>query len=146
MQAQEQEEMSNAEKATLFYQLLGKRRKHFAAKRVEEKRNKPSTQAQKRKIMCSYLKDMEGYKLKDLIPELVKGKKKRAGEELIQESTKRQKMEDDKEITEVKQLMEIIPNKEEEEEGAIDVILLAVKSPRIVDSKIHKEGKKAIIK
>nr|GFA49998.1 hypothetical protein [Tanacetum cinerariifolium] len=66
MQAQEQEEMSNAEKATLFYQLLGKRRKHFAAKRVEEKRNKPSAQAQKRKIMCSYLKDMEGYKLKDL--------------------------------------------------------------------------------
>nr|GEX66976.1 hypothetical protein [Tanacetum cinerariifolium] len=43
MQAQEQEELSIAEKATLFQQLLEKRRKHFAAKRAEEKRNKPPT-------------------------------------------------------------------------------------------------------
>ncbi|GKC70398.1 hypothetical protein Tco_1116281, partial [Tanacetum coccineum] len=43
MQAQEQEELSIEEKATLFQQLLEKRRKHFAAKR-----------------------NMEGYKLKDL--------------------------------------------------------------------------------
>nr|GFC00134.1 hypothetical protein [Tanacetum cinerariifolium] len=43
-----------------------KRRKHFAAKRAEEKRNKPPTKAQQRKIMCTYLKSMEGYKLKDL--------------------------------------------------------------------------------
>nr|GEY68953.1 hypothetical protein [Tanacetum cinerariifolium] len=50
-QAQEQEELSDAEKATLFQQLLKKRRKHFAAKKTEEKRNKPPTQAQKRKIM-----------------------------------------------------------------------------------------------
>ncbi|GJU16860.1 hypothetical protein Tco_1144826 [Tanacetum coccineum] len=33
LQAQEQEELSDAEKATLFQQLLEKRRKHFAAKR-----------------------------------------------------------------------------------------------------------------
>nr|GEV30089.1 hypothetical protein [Tanacetum cinerariifolium] len=66
LQAQEQEELSDAEKATLFQQLLEKRRKHFIAKRAEEKRNKPSTQAQQRKIMCTYLKNMEGYKLKDL--------------------------------------------------------------------------------
>nr|GEV95398.1 retrovirus-related Pol polyprotein from transposon TNT 1-94 [Tanacetum cinerariifolium] len=64
-QAQEQEELSDAEKATLFQQLLEKGRKHFVAKREEEKRNKPPTQAQKRKIMCTYLKNMEGYKLKD---------------------------------------------------------------------------------
>ncbi|GJV99009.1 hypothetical protein Tco_1554261, partial [Tanacetum coccineum] len=66
MQAQEQEELSIEEKATLFQQLLEKRRKHFAAKRAEEKRNKPPTKAQQRKIMCTYLKNMEGYKLKDL--------------------------------------------------------------------------------
>ncbi|GKB55227.1 hypothetical protein Tco_0905980, partial [Tanacetum coccineum] len=41
MQAQEQEELSMEEKSTLFQQLLEKRRKHFAAKRAEEKRNKP---------------------------------------------------------------------------------------------------------
>ncbi|GKG24284.1 hypothetical protein Tco_0392320 [Tanacetum coccineum] len=41
LQAQEQEELSVKEKDTLFQQLLEKRRKHFAAKRAEEKRNKP---------------------------------------------------------------------------------------------------------
>ncbi|GJR58879.1 hypothetical protein Tco_1501041 [Tanacetum coccineum] len=39
MQAQEQEELSIKEKATLFQQLLEKRRNHFAAKRAEEKRS-----------------------------------------------------------------------------------------------------------
>ncbi|GKE00841.1 hypothetical protein Tco_1388824 [Tanacetum coccineum] len=64
---EEQEELSDAEKATLFQQLLEKRRKHFEAKRAEEKRNKPPTQAQQRKIMCTYLKKMEGKKLKGLM-------------------------------------------------------------------------------
>nr|GEV30242.1 hypothetical protein [Tanacetum cinerariifolium] len=63
-----------------------------------------------------------------------------AKKELIQESTKKQKVEDDKEIAELKQLMEIIQDKEE---VAIDAIPLAVKSSRIVDWKIHKEGKKS---
>nr|GFA62193.1 hypothetical protein [Tanacetum cinerariifolium] len=45
LQAQVQEELSDAEKAALFQQLLEKRRKHFAAKRAEEKRNKPLTKA-----------------------------------------------------------------------------------------------------
>nr|GFB30400.1 hypothetical protein [Tanacetum cinerariifolium] len=66
MQAKEQEELCDAKNATLFQQLLGKRRKYFAAKSAEEKRNKPPTQAQKRKVMCTYLKNMEAYKLKDL--------------------------------------------------------------------------------
>ncbi|GJR89368.1 hypothetical protein Tco_0213379 [Tanacetum coccineum] len=165
LQAQEQEELSDAEKATLFQQLLEKKRKHFAAKRAEEKINKPPTQAQQRKIMCTYLKNMEGYKLKDLKSkgfdsiqemfdrafkrvntfedfrtDLVEGKEKRAGEELIQESSKKQKVEDNKEIVELKQCMEIIPG---EEEVTIDAIPLAVKSPRIFDWKIHKEGKKS---
>ncbi|GJT69687.1 hypothetical protein Tco_1028973 [Tanacetum coccineum] len=94
---------------------------------------------------------MEGYKLKDLKSkgfdsiqemfdrafkrvntfedfrtELVEGKEKRAGEELIQESSKKQKVDDDKETTELKQCLEIIPD---EEEVIIDAIPLAVKSP-----------------
>nr|GFB02069.1 hypothetical protein [Tanacetum cinerariifolium] len=76
---------------------------------------------------------------KDFRTELVQGKEKRAGEELIQESTKNQKVEDDKETSELKLLMEIIPNKEE---VAIDDKPLVVKSPKIVDWKIYKEGKK----
>ncbi|GKE94516.1 hypothetical protein Tco_1579371 [Tanacetum coccineum] len=67
---------------------------------------------------------------KDFRTKLVEGKEKRAGTELIQEITKKQKVEDDKETAELKQLMEIIPD---EEEVAIDAIPLAVKSPKIVD-------------
>nr|GEW27744.1 hypothetical protein [Tanacetum cinerariifolium] len=139
LQAQEQKELSDAKNATLFQQLLEKRRNHFAAKREEEKRNKPPTKAQQKKIMCIYLKNMEGYKLKDLKPESMKRKEKRAGTKLKQEITKKKKVEDDKEKVELKQLMETIPDKE----VAIDAIPLVVKSPRIVYWKIHKEGKKS---
>ena len=87
--------------------------------------------------MCTYLKNMEGYKLKDLKSkkfddiqemfdrafkrvntfedfrtELVEGKEKRSGAELPQKSSKKQKVEDDKETTELKQLMEVIPEEE----------------------------------
>nr|GEW79639.1 hypothetical protein [Tanacetum cinerariifolium] len=58
------------------------------------------------------------------------GSSKRAGEELTQESAKKQKVNDDKEIAKIKQLMKIIPN---EEVVAIDVIPLGVMSPKIVD-------------
>ncbi|GJR43912.1 hypothetical protein Tco_1312015 [Tanacetum coccineum] len=165
LQAEEQEELSDAENATLFQQLLEKRRKHFAAKRAEEQRNKPPTQAQQRKIMCTYLKNMEGKKLKDLKnksfdsiqkmfdrafkrvntfvdfrTDLVEGSSKRAGEELEQESTKKQKVDEDKDTAELQSLIEVIPD---EEEVAIDVVPLAIKSPSIVGWKIHKEGKKS---
>ncbi|GJR26267.1 putative ribonuclease H-like domain-containing protein [Tanacetum coccineum] len=40
--------------------------KHFVAKRVEEKRNRAPTRAQQRSIMCTYLKNMEGWKPKSL--------------------------------------------------------------------------------
>nr|GEU62263.1 retrovirus-related Pol polyprotein from transposon TNT 1-94 [Tanacetum cinerariifolium] len=134
-------------------------------KKQKKRGTKPPTQAQQRKIMCTYLKNIEEKKLKDLKnksfnsiqkmfdrafkgintfvvfkTELVEGSSKRAGEELTQESAKKQKVEDDKEIVELKQLMEIIPD---EEEVAIDAIPLAVKSPRIVDWKIYKEEKKS---
>nr|GEY31581.1 hypothetical protein [Tanacetum cinerariifolium] len=62
LQAKEQQELNDEEKATLFMQLLEKRRKFFAAKRVEEKRNKPPIRAQQRSIMCTYLKNMKGWK------------------------------------------------------------------------------------
>ncbi|GKB99382.1 hypothetical protein Tco_0985519, partial [Tanacetum coccineum] len=65
-QIEEQEELTNEEKARLFVQFLEQRRKYFAAKRAEEKRNKPSTRAQQRSFMCTYLKNMEGWKPKDL--------------------------------------------------------------------------------
>ncbi|GKB82769.1 hypothetical protein Tco_0949664 [Tanacetum coccineum] len=67
------------------------------------------------------------------------GSSKRAGEDLQQESIKKQKVDEDKETTELHRLIEVLPNKEDVE---IDVIPLATKPLSIVDYKIHKEGKK----
>ncbi|GJX30103.1 hypothetical protein Tco_0238182 [Tanacetum coccineum] len=66
LQAQEQHELTIEEKSTLFVQLLEKRKKHFTAKRSKEKRNRPPIRAQQRNIMCTYLKNMAGWKPKDL--------------------------------------------------------------------------------
>nr|GEU92629.1 hypothetical protein [Tanacetum cinerariifolium] len=49
--AEEQEQLTDAEKARLFMEFLEKRRKFFATKRAEEKRNKPPTKAQQRSLM-----------------------------------------------------------------------------------------------
>ncbi|GJU44772.1 hypothetical protein Tco_1202038 [Tanacetum coccineum] len=158
MQAEEQEKLSIEEKSKLFVQLLEARKKHFTVMRTQEERNKPPTKAQKRNTMSTYLKNMAGYKhnqLKnksfndiqklfdkaikrvntfvDMDTELVKG------EELEQESSKKQKLEEDKETAELQRLIEVVPNKEK---VAIDAIPLATKPPSIVDYKIHKEGKK----
>ncbi|GJU14953.1 hypothetical protein Tco_1142919 [Tanacetum coccineum] len=63
---------------------------------------------------------------------------KRVRDELKIESTKKQKMDDDKETAELKSLMKIVPD---EEKVAINAIPLATKPPSIVDYKIIKEGK-----
>nr|GFB00529.1 hypothetical protein [Tanacetum cinerariifolium] len=60
--------------------------------------------------------------------------------EPIQESSKEEKVANDKETTDLKQLIKVILC---EEEVAIDAIPFAVKSPTIVDGNINKEGKKS---
>ncbi|GKE12621.1 hypothetical protein Tco_1416172 [Tanacetum coccineum] len=119
--------------------------------------------------MITYLKNMEGWKHKDLKSkdfdsikelfdkafkrvnmfvdyrtDLVEGSSKRAGDELEQEVTKKQKVDDvqetaevddDQEAAKIKELMKIIPD---EKEVAIHDIPLATKPPTIVDWKIHK--------
>ncbi|GJX08230.1 hypothetical protein Tco_0196162 [Tanacetum coccineum] len=132
-EANEQEELSVEEKEKLFQQLLEQRREHFASKSAEEKRNKPPTQAQQRKITCTYLKNLEGKKLKDL-----KNKSFDSIQKMFDKAFKRQKVDEDKDTAELQSLMEVIPD---EEEVAIDVVPLATKPPTIVDWKIHKEGK-----
>nr|GEU76553.1 hypothetical protein [Tanacetum cinerariifolium] len=57
--------------------------------------------------------------------------------------SKKQKIDDDKDTTELKQLVKIIPD---EEGVAIDAIPLAVKPPSTVNWKIQKEGKKSYYK
>ncbi|GJT99234.1 hypothetical protein Tco_1094752 [Tanacetum coccineum] len=106
LQAQEQEELTDEEKARLFVQFLEQRRKHFAAKRAEEKRNRPPTRAQQRSFMCTYLKNIEGWKPNDLknksfvnIQELFDKAMKRVNTfvnyktELVEESSKKAEAE-----------------------------------------------------
>ncbi|GJZ92191.1 hypothetical protein Tco_0664256 [Tanacetum coccineum] len=156
---------------------MNKRKKHFAKLRAEEKRRKPPTKAQKRNLMSTYLKnigdekqrrnkesskrtkdELESDKSKKAESSEKKAKgsrkksigKKRAGKEQKQESSKRQRMEDDKETdeheeaeeddeAEMKKHMEVV---QDDEEIAIDDIPLATKPPIIVEYKIVKEGQK----
>nr|GEW04482.1 hypothetical protein [Tanacetum cinerariifolium] len=75
--------------------------------------------------------------------EVTEGSYKRVRTKLEQESAKKQKIDDDKDTTELQQLVKIIPYKEG---VAIDAIPLAVKPLSIVDWKIQKEGKKSYYK
>ncbi|GJX10167.1 hypothetical protein Tco_0200026 [Tanacetum coccineum] len=64
LQSKEREELTDKEKGKLFMELMEKRRKHFAALKAQEKRNRPPTKAQKRTQMSIYLKHMGGYTYK----------------------------------------------------------------------------------
>ncbi|GKC97362.1 hypothetical protein Tco_1167637 [Tanacetum coccineum] len=58
-----------------------------------------------------------------------------------QESSKKQKLEEDNESEEFKQCLEIIPD--DGDDVTIDATPLSTKSPTIVDYKIYKEEKKS---
>nr|GEU30304.1 hypothetical protein [Tanacetum cinerariifolium] len=132
LQAEEQQELTDEEKATLFMKFLKKRKKKEA--QGFEKKSFDS-------IQKMFDKDFNRVNtFVDFITALDEGSSKRVGEELTQERSKKKKVDDDKETSELKKLMEIIPN---EEEVAIDTIPLAVKSPKFIEWKIDKEGKKS---
>ncbi|GKC18310.1 hypothetical protein Tco_1020460 [Tanacetum coccineum] len=149
-------------------ELMEKRRKHFAALRAQEKRNRPPTKAQKRSQMSTYLKHMGGYKHKQLMgksyDEIQKlfderdkmfntlwhefrGTRKHEKKSHQQESPKRQKLEDDKETDEHEEVeaddtaelkKHLVIKKDDD--IAIDAIPLATKPPMIVEYKLLKEG------
>ncbi|GJX85848.1 hypothetical protein Tco_0336622 [Tanacetum coccineum] len=142
LQAREQEELTDEEKARLFIELLEKRKKHFAALKAQEKRNKPPTKAQKKSTMSTYLKHMAGYKhsqLKDKsfaeIQKLFDKAMTRVNmfvdkdTKLVKESLKKAEAE----MAQESSLKRVVPD---EEEVAIDAIPLATKPPSIVDWKI----------
>ncbi|GJS77318.1 putative ribonuclease H-like domain-containing protein [Tanacetum coccineum] len=148
--AEEQEQLSIEEKSKLFVQLLEARKKHFAALRAQEQRNKPPTKVQKRKTMSTYLKNMTGYKQNQLknksfdeIQMLFDKEMKRVNTfvdmdtELAKGSETRAESNADKEKEDLKQCFEIIP----EEEVAINDIPLATKPAPIVDFQIHRVGR-----
>nr|GFA21972.1 hypothetical protein [Tanacetum cinerariifolium] len=135
LQAKEQEQLTDAEKAKLFMKFMEKRRKFFAAKRAEEKRNKPPTKAQQRSLML-----MESTK-KDKAEIIQTSSSKRARDELEQESSKKHKIKDENESTELKRCLEIVLD--DGDEVTIDATPLSTKSPTIVDYKIYKEWRKS---
>ncbi|GKA07733.1 hypothetical protein Tco_0686957 [Tanacetum coccineum] len=134
MQIEEQENLSIKEKSKLFIQLLEARKKHFAAIRAQEKRNKPPTKAQKRNTMSTYLKNMAGYKNNQL-----KNKSFDDIQKLFDKAMKR--VDEDNETADLQRLIEVVHDKEE---AAIDAIPLATKPLSIVDWKIHKKGEKLL--
>ncbi|GJY91409.1 hypothetical protein Tco_0506605 [Tanacetum coccineum] len=149
MQAEEQEKLSIEEKSKLFVQLLEARKKHFAAIRAKEKRNRPPTKARKRSTIYERVNTFV-----DMDTELVEERSKKAEaeiaqesslkrtkEELEQESSKKQKLEEDKESEELKKCLEIVPD--DKDDVTIEATPLSTKSPTIVDYKIYQEGKKS---
>nr|GFA68126.1 hypothetical protein [Tanacetum cinerariifolium] len=70
---------------------------------------------------------------------------KRAGDELEQESTKRQRLGKEDDSIELKKCLEIIPE-EDDDDVTIEATLLSSKSPTIVNYKIYKKGKKSYFK
>ncbi|GJZ05262.1 hypothetical protein Tco_0538537 [Tanacetum coccineum] len=103
-------------------ELMDKRKKYFARLKAEEQRRKPTTKAQKRNQMCTYLKNMDGFTYSQM---------KNQSFDEVQKAF-------DKTIAEMKKHIEIV---DDEEEIAVDVIPLATKPPIIIDWKIIKEGK-----
>nr|GEV29366.1 hypothetical protein [Tanacetum cinerariifolium] len=57
--------LSIEERSKLLAELIESRRKYFAAKRAEEIRNKPPTKAHQKSLMCTYMKNIEGFKQND---------------------------------------------------------------------------------
>ncbi|GJS18634.1 hypothetical protein Tco_0413106 [Tanacetum coccineum] len=62
VQAEEQELYSIEEKSRLLGEMIAERKRLFATQRVAEQRSKPLTKSQMRNIMCTYLRNMGGYK------------------------------------------------------------------------------------
>nr|GEW17414.1 hypothetical protein [Tanacetum cinerariifolium] len=114
LQTKGQEQLTDAEKATLVNTFVDMNTK------IMEERSK-KTQA-----------------------EVAKGSSKRAGDELEQESAKRQRLEKEDDYAELKRCLEIVPK--DDNDVTIEATSRSSKSPTIVNYKIYKEGKKSYFK
>ncbi|GKC51891.1 hypothetical protein Tco_1074636, partial [Tanacetum coccineum] len=157
LQAQEQEELTDEEKARLFVQFLEKEENLLQLR--EQKRKGTDHQQELNKGVSSMkrVNTFVDYKTKlveesskkaktELEENLNKAKiaqessSKSAREEPEQESSKKQKVEEDKESEELKKCLEIVPD--DGDDATIDATSLSIKSQTIVDYKIYQEGKK----
>ncbi|GKE16243.1 hypothetical protein Tco_1423820, partial [Tanacetum coccineum] len=125
LQAEEQEQFSIEEKSKMLVEMIAERKKFFAVQRAAEQRSKPPTKAQIRNRMCTYLKNMGGYKHNQLKGrKVVKGSEtrteeisKRTEDELESDKSKKQKIDENVEVevddeAEKKRHMELVPDDE----------------------------------
>ncbi|GJS62675.1 hypothetical protein Tco_0657459 [Tanacetum coccineum] len=132
LQIQEQGELTIEERSKLFVEIINRRKKHFARLKAEDWID--SFVPMDSKVVKGSKDRVEGSETR------AEGSSKRAGEDLQQESTKKQKMDDDKEKEELKQCFEIVLD--DGDDVTINATPLSVKIP-IVDYKIYQEGKKS---
>nr|GEU48108.1 ribonuclease H-like domain-containing protein [Tanacetum cinerariifolium] len=123
-----------------------RQRKYFAAKRAKGIRNKPPT----KRVNTFVDIDTENVE-KSLKKTQAEGSSKRVGQELEQESTKKQKLAEqeqakiaDDDTAEMKRCLELVP--EDDDDLAIEATPISSKSPTIVDYRIYREGKKSYFK
>nr|GFB17553.1 hypothetical protein [Tanacetum cinerariifolium] len=81
-----------------------------------------------------------------VLQEVTEGISKRAGDEIEQESAKKQRLEKEDDTTELKRCLEIVSKDDNDDDVTIGATPLSSKSPTIVDYKIYKEGKKSYFK
>ncbi|GJY94132.1 putative ribonuclease H-like domain-containing protein [Tanacetum coccineum] len=130
LQTEEQGELTIEERSRLFVELMDKRKKYFATKRAEERRNKLLTQDQQRTYMLNYIKHMGSHTLQH-------SKRQKTGESLELAKEPRDK-DDELSQEELQQMMIIVP-----EEG-INIEALQTKYP-IIDWKVYTEYSKNLV-
>nr|GEU76501.1 hypothetical protein [Tanacetum cinerariifolium] len=116
LQEEEQGELTVEEKSRLFVELMDKRKKHFAKLKAFDK-------------TMSWINSfvpMESEVVKDKEVPTQESSSKRARNELDQERSKKQKVEDDKEFEELKRCLEIIPY--DGDDVTIDATPLSIKT------------------
>nr|GEW39949.1 hypothetical protein [Tanacetum cinerariifolium] len=141
LQEEVQGELTIEEKSSLFMELMDKRKKHFAKLRLK---NKSFDEVQKafNKTMSwiNSFVPMDSVVVKDKAVLTQEISLKRVRDELDQERSKKQKVEDDKESEKLKRCLEIILD--DGDDVTINATPLSIKTP-IIDYKIYKEGKKS---
>nr|GEW09826.1 ribonuclease H-like domain, reverse transcriptase, RNA-dependent DNA polymerase [Tanacetum cinerariifolium] len=141
---EEMEEFSKVQKVRLLVELIEKRKKHFAALRSQEKRNKPPTKTRMKSQMSTYLRHMDGYKQSHL-----KGRSFDEIKELFdKEMTKVNDfiaMDSEAQESSTKRIAEHLEydiSKKQKVDENVKPAIDDFESPTIIDYKIHKEGKK----
>nr|GEU90511.1 hypothetical protein [Tanacetum cinerariifolium] len=128
LQAREREEFSKVQKTRLLVELIEKRKKHFAALRAQEKRDKSPTKTQMKSQMPTDMRKVNDFVAMDAEAQ----KSNENVEPAIDDSE------------ELRKCIEVALD--DSDEVLIKATPISSRSPTIIDYKIHKEGKKTYFK